>query len=198
MLAIALALGPGAHAAAAANAADADQPVRLAIDPEGSEVTFQMETTWHAVHGTARGITGTIVSEGDPFKDAAVTIVVDAATMETGNGRRDKTMHEDYMMTREWPRITFRSTAAPALLGKDAGSGVVSFELTGDLTIRSETRGVILSLAAQPDGDGWLVTGEHIVSLRDYGIPDPSIFLNRVADAVKVTFSVRARPESVH
>ena len=201
-LAIALALGPAAQAAAA------DQPVRLAIDPEGSEVTFLMETTWHEVHGTARGITGTIESAGGSlFADAVVTFVVDATTMETGNGRRDKTMHADYMMTSEWPRITFRSTAPPVLLGKDAGggavslgkepgadAGAVSFELAGDLTVRSETRGVILSLTARPDGDGWVVTGEHIVSLRDYGIPDPSIFLNKVQDAVKVTFSVRARP----
>ncbi len=167
------------------------------IDPEGSEVTFLMDTTWHAVHGVARGITGTIESAGGSlFVDAVVTVVVDATTLETGNARRDRTMHTEYMMTKEWPRITFRSTAPPVLLGMDPATGAadVSFELAGDLTIRSQTRGVILALTARPDGDGWIVTGEHTVSLRDYGIPDPSIFMNRVQDAVKVTFSVRARP----
>jgi len=197
----------GTPAPVADEAADTGAKV-FVVDPEGSEVTFLMETTWHEVHGTARGITGTIESAGGSlFADAVVTFVVDATTMETGNGRRDKTMHADYMMTSEWPRITFRSTAPPVLLGKDAGggavslgkepgadAGAVSFELAGDLTVRSETRGVILSLTARPDGDGWVVTGEHIVSLRDYGIPDPSIFLNKVQDAVKVTFSVKVRP----
>ena len=152
-----------------ADSAGADGPARLAVDPQGSEVTFLMDTTWHAVHGKARGISGTIESaKGSLFEDAVVTIVVDATTLETGNERRDRTMHGEYMITKEWPRVTFRSTAAPVLLGEAppaAGEprltegGVVSFELAGDLTIRAETRGVILSLTARPDGDGWVEIG---------------------------------------
>jgi polyisoprenoid-binding protein YceI len=209
----ALVLLTGTMAHASDEAASAHGGMIFLVDPQGSEVAFLMNTTWHAVHGKARGVSGTIESaKGALFEDAVVSIVVDATTLETGNTRRDKTMHADYMMTGEWPRIAFRSTAPPVLVGKDhpaspawkdmsgtSDEGVISLELAGDLTIRSETRGVILALTAVPDGDGWVVTGEHTVSLQDYGLPDPSIFLNRVQDAVKVSFTVRAHPaQSVH
>jgi len=187
----------GTPAPVADEAADTGAKV-FVVDPEGSEVTFLMETTWHEVHGKTHAITGTVESMGGGvFEDAVAKVVVDATTLDTGNKRRDKTMHNEYMMTSQWPRITFRSTAAPVRIDKDpnAPAGAISFELAGDLTIRSETRGVLLSLTARPEGEGWVVTGEHTVSLLDYGIPDPSMILNKVQDAVKVTFSVRVRPE---
>lgn len=173
-------------------------PKTFVVDPEGSEVTFLMQTTWHGVHGKTTAITGTIESAGGAvFEDAVAKVVVDATTLDTGNQRRDKTMHNEYMMTTQWPQVIFRSTAAPVRIDNvpDAPAGSISFELAGDLTIRSETRGVLLSLTARPEGEGWVVTGEHTVSLKDYGIPDPSIFLNKVQDAVKVSFSVRVFPE---
>lgn len=189
VIALALLLAGGARTHAA------DQPIRLTIEPAGSEVTFLMETTWHAVHGKATTIAGTIESSGTLFSDARVNVTVDATTLQTGNQRRDRTMHQEIMDTGQWPAIIFRSTAPPLLIEKDAAAGGdVTFELEGDLTIRAETRSVLLSLTARPDGKDWVVTGEHTVSLRDYGIPDPSIFLNKVQDAVKVSFTIRARP----
>jgi len=208
VLAALIAVGPDVTRASegepgpAAATAPTDRDVVYGIDPPGSGVTFVLRTTWHDVRGRSGGVTGTIRSRsGDLFDDAGVDVVVDATTMETGNARRDRKMHEEFLLTATWPVIRFRSGAPPHVIGRivegatEAGDAI-RFTLSGDLEIRGATRPVVLALTARREGEGWRVTGEHEVSLQEYGIPDPSILINRVRDTVTVSLSILAIPRN--
>ncbi len=172
------------------------EPATLELDPEGCEVGFLMRTTWHKVLGRATIVSGSIISEsGDLFTDGRVTVEVDAASIETGNERRDSTMRESHLETRAYPKITFISTAPPDIISTVSDSsgayGEVSFGLQGNLSIHGVTRRVILPVTARLDGVTWIMTGEVRVRLTEYDIPDPSIVVNRVQDEVLVTYKVR-------
>lgn len=169
---------------------------RLDLDPNASSVGFQLSTTWHGVEGKTSHVTGQITSpSGKIFEDGRVHVEVQAATLDTGNGRRDKTMRDDCLQTSRFPRITFASTGPPVTLSTvrdTAGKLVeVSFTTPGDLTIHGVTRQVSLPVTARAEGRAWEMTGEIGVKLSQFQIPDPSIVVNRVKDDVKVTFKVQ-------
>ncbi len=171
---------------------------KLSIVPGEGEVRFFMETTWHEVIGVTREVIGTIESAGgDPFTDGLVRVSIDAASLDTGNKRRNETMRGEYLETDRYPTIEFASTGSPAIVSTVTGAGgkytEVSLELTGDLTIHGETRRIRLPVVVTPEGAAWKVEGQLAVLLSDHAIPDPSLFVNRVKDEVTVSFSVKAR-----
>jgi polyisoprenoid-binding protein YceI len=172
--------------------------VRLEIDPAGSEVGFLLDTTFHTVEGRTKAVTGSVSSDsGDIFTDGRVSVEIEAGKLETGNGSRDKKMRETCLETGKHPKITFSSTAKPAIVSaaKDSAGGYKEVKVTvpGDLTIHGVKRAVSLPVEARHDATGWVITGKLPVKLSDYSIPDPSIFFNKVKDEVTVTFSVRVK-----
>lgn len=176
----------------------ASAPVRLEIDPAASEVGFQLDTTFHTVEGHTKAVTGSLSSaSGDIFADGRVSVEIEAAKLETGNGSRDKKMRESCLETGKHPKITFVSTAQPAIVSstKDPAGGYKEVKATvpGDLTIHGVKRAVRLPVEARHEASGWVVTGKIGVKLSDYSIPDPSIFFNKVKDDVTVTFTVRVK-----
>lgn len=184
-----------------ATAAAGATPARYEIDPERSEAGFVMQTTWHGVEGRTKAVSGAIVSEsGDLFADGRVSVVVQAAQLDTGNERRDKVMREDELETSRYPTIEFNSTRPPTLLSTvrnaDGGYTEVSLTLEGNLSVHGVTRATTVAVTARRDGEAWVMTGEVPVRLTDHKIPDPSIFLNHVQDEVKVVFSLRTKPPS--
>jgi polyisoprenoid-binding protein YceI len=61
----------------------------------------------------------------------------------------------------------------------------------GDLTIHGVTKKVEVAVEARRDGDGWVMKGSLVVKLTDYGVPDPSIAINKVKDDVDLGFEIR-------
>ncbi len=167
----------------------AEESVPIArVDRDRSEVAFRMRTTWHDVDGRAPIRIGSVHAQGDLFENARVWIEIDAAAMETGNTRRDRKMHEEVMGTGTWPLIRFASTRPAVVTLRDAQRTVL--ECAGTLEIRGRSREVTLAITVVPAEGGWRATGDHEVSLEAFGIPDPSIFLNRVRDAVQVRWDL--------
>jgi polyisoprenoid-binding protein YceI len=174
--------------------AQAGEAARWSADASGSRVGFVLHTFWHDVEGTTSTLTADLSSaSGDPLEDGAVTISVEAATLVTGIGRRDRKMREAHLEVDKYPLLTFHSTspprreASPAPPG-DNGAGVV---VEGDLTIHGVTRKISVPISARADGEGWSMKGSLVVRLSDYGVPDPSIAINKVKDGVDLSFEIR-------
>jgi len=180
------------------SASQASPAAPLELDPSGTEAAFQLATTWHAVEGHTRAVSGSLTSRsGDIFEDGQVSMEVDAASLETGNGMRDRKMRETCLETSKFPKITFVSTGPPVIRASkkdpDGGYREVTLEAPGDLTIHGVTRRVALPATARRDGTGWTFEGKFIVKLSDHSIPDPSILFNKVKDDVTVTFMAKLR-----
>ena len=77
-------------------------------------------------------------------------IVLQAATFKTDSDRRDRFVRERTLQTTEFPAISFRPTSVEGMPWPlDEASGEVEFTITGDLTIRDQTREVTWDVVAE-------------------------------------------------
>jgi polyisoprenoid-binding protein YceI len=178
-------LGVTHAAVAAAEAAGARRWTAV----EG-EAGFVLHTFWHDVEGTTRGVKAELTSaSGDPLADGVVKVVVDAASLETGIGRRDRKMREEHLETATYPTIEFHSTSPPG--GRTSAGEGKRFEVAGDLTLHGVTKPVTAPVEAKAAGEGWEFSGRLTIKMSDYQIANPSIALNKVRDEVEIHFRIR-------
>ena len=118
------------------------QAADFTIDPAHTYVSFAIN---HLGFSTMRGKfnqqTGTM--KYDPAgKTAEVNIEIDAASIDTGHGKRDDHLRSpDFLNAVENPTITFKSTAA-------TWNGDKLATVTGDLTILGVSKPVTLTVDA--------------------------------------------------
>ena len=199
MLAAALATAPPPSG----SAAPAPRPVppdlhHLALDPARSDVRFVLSTTWGYVQGNLKELSGEVVSaSGDPFTDGAVTIEMRAGSLTTDDDRRDRGLKAQQLAAGDHPVIRFVSTGHPEISSiarnPNGVARTASLLLAGDLTIRGVTRPVSLTLNARREAEGFVVSGETVVRMSEHGIPDPSVFYDKVQDTVAVGFDLFLR-----
>jgi len=110
-----------------------------ALDPAHTSVELSIRHMMVAtVRGRLRPLGGELhVDADDPFQ-SYVKVELDAASVDTGNPDRDKHLRSpDFLDSDRFPTITFRSVDV-----EDQGDG--SYLITGDLTVKGETRPVRL------------------------------------------------------
>ncbi|QPK79150.1 polyisoprenoid-binding protein [Corynebacterium lizhenjunii] len=140
------------------------------IDPAHTTIGFVAR---HAMVTKTRGHfgehTGTI-SVGESIADSSANVVVQAASIDTGNSDRDAHVRgEDFFDVERFPEITFATTAFDV---DQDGNGTV----TGDLTIKGITKPVTLKVDAEGLAEdhagntrfGFEATGK--INRTDFGI----------------------------
>ena len=116
----------------------ASQRTVWTIDPAHTSIEFSakhmMITT---VKGRIAGVEGRLeLDEADPTK-STVEVTMDPATLDTREPKRDDHLRSaDFLDVAQFPELTFRSKRI-----ERSGDG---FKVTGDLTIRGETREIVL------------------------------------------------------
>jgi len=155
------------------------------------------------VKGEFSGITGRI--EFDPSNVAAsgVEAVINAASVSTREPQRDRHLRSAaFLDVSRYPQLIFRSTSVAA--PRDH-----SYEVTGELTIRGETRPVLLhvdSLTPEiKDTDGFLRRGASAtarIDRREFGLMWNAVLESGgfvVGDDVEITIDLEmVRPASTH
>ena len=124
---------------------------RWEIDRLGTQIRFAVR---HLLFSKTRGrfsrVSGTVMVPDGDFSRAAVDVLIDASSIDTGVVRRDEHLRSaEYLDVNRYPHITF--TARRVVAEPDGLLRVV-----GALTIRSVTREV--TLAVEPTGstrDSW-------------------------------------------
>ena len=119
---------------------------KYTIDPAHSSIGFVARHLGFArVRGTFSDVTGTI--EVSPATGvASAEVVVAAASVDTGNERRDEHLRSaEFLDADAHPAITFRTTSVEAV-GDD------QLEVGGDLTVRGVSRELRLSVAVAGEG----------------------------------------------
>ena len=163
MLAAVLMVGAGTMAAQAQD---------WMIDKSHSEADFSVKHMGiSTVHGSFRGVSGTIRFEAGNPAAWNVEATIDVNTVDTGVGDRDKHLKSaDFFEVEKYPTMTFKSTSV-----KPEGEGYL---VTGDLTLHGVTKPVTLSMEApgkeQVGTDGKSVhrgfTATTKVSRQDFGL----------------------------
>lgn len=110
------------------------------IDKNHAETNFKIRHMGvSTVRGSISGVTGTVVwDEKNPDK-SSVDATIDATTVSTNNGMRDKDLRSaNFFNVEKFPTITFKSTSVARVDGK--------LQITGDLTLTGVTKSVTLDV----------------------------------------------------
>jgi polyisoprenoid-binding protein YceI len=147
---------------------------RWEMDPAHTQVEFKAK---HMMITTVRGrfsdVSGTIVVDENQPERSRVEVDIDARSIDTRSGDRDTHLRsDDFLDVEKHPKITFRSKR---IEGAHAEPGD-EFRVIGDLTIRGETREVVLDARYQGHGgDPWGGTRAGFeattkIDRRDWGL----------------------------
>lgn len=152
----------------------------------------------HTVKGRTNRVTGVVrgrcAADGSIAFEAGSAIEVEAASLDTGNPRRDRKMREESLGTATNPTIAFvPERAAPAVLppGKP---GALAWEVHGRLKIRGVERGARAVVTTITDGGALVVDGTFEVVWGDFSVPDPSVLFLRVQPSATAWFRLRLGP----
>ncbi len=160
------------------------------FDPAYSTVEFSIRNLWYTVHGRFQTVEGTIVLDGDDVSGSTVEASIRAASIHTGNKRRDEHLRsKEFFDVDSYPSIEFRSVRVTR--GKDRDS----LDLDGELTIKGKTSRVALAVnemdrSRSPRGEEFVyysATAE--IDRFDFGIDYGRAIIGR---KLKVTINVQA------
>ncbi len=122
--------------------------------------------------GRTNQITGALTVADTQVTEAE--FVVDMATIESDDSRRDNQFHGRIMSTDEFPTATFTLTE-PIELGTAAVEGAtVETRATGELMLRGVTNTVTFDVSARLENGKIGVLGSIPVIFADYGVANPS------------------------
>lgn len=141
------------------------------IDPTHSEIAFKVK---HLMISNVKGLfsefTGQVLTDGEDFSTAEISLTINPATINTGVADRDGHLKSaDFFDVENFNEITFTS-------GKLAKSGNDEFELTGELSIKGISQKVSLDvefggLMTDPWGNekaGFTINGK--INRKDFGL----------------------------
>ena len=199
VLALGLGIGPLLYAATQEDAAAAPtvqaQPsdVELVNDTDGtwtvttgSSAGYRVDEVLNGADVTVAGTTGqvsgsVVIADGD-LSTGEVT--VDVASISTDSGQRDSYFRSNVMDVGTHPTATF-AIRGPVDLPELSGTPV-TVPVTGDLTLRGQTRQVQADLAVVRTAEGVDVSGAIPVVFSDFGISAPDLGFVRVEDRGQV------------
>jgi polyisoprenoid-binding protein YceI len=126
--------------------------------------------------GTTNAISGTLTIQSDGTIDAANSkFVVDLATLQTDRSQRDNFVRRNILGTDQFPQAVFVPTQASGLATPLPQSGDVSFQLTGNLTIRDTTKPVTWDVSGQIQGGAFSGKATTSFKFEDFNLNQPRV-----------------------
>ena len=149
----------------------ADQRTVWQIDPKHTLVEFAVSyLTFTTVKGHFAGVSGTLRIDEDDMARSSVVVEMDAASLDTGEARRDMHLRsEDFLDVERFPTITFESTSVEPAMAEH-------WLMRGDLTIRGVTQSIVLETELKGRGrnpEGLDIAGYAArteINCHDFGV----------------------------
>lgn len=157
------------------------------LDATGTTLGFVARHTMASrVPGHFDEFDGSAHFDGDDPAKSSVRLTIKAASIHTGNQKRDEHLRTAFLDAEGHPVITFVSTAVRQL-------GGTGFEVVGDLSIRGVTKPVRVAVElvdARPGPDGFRAgfTGGVSLNRHDWGVNEN--FATRLMVSSKVTLQL--------
>jgi len=152
------------------------------FDKPHSEINFMADARLISAHGFFGSFEGDIQLDKNDWSNSSISITIDAASINTRNDRRDTHLKSaDFFDVGNSPKITFVTTKVTKVDDKN-------FSIAGDLTIRGNTKPVVVPLTVVfwGEGDGRF-RGTFNISRKEFGITYNSN-ANPIEDMVAVQF----------
>jgi polyisoprenoid-binding protein YceI len=148
-----------------------------------SKIEFHATSTFAKVVGVFHSWDADMKMPAGKFADASLVLEIDAASVSTGSGLRDKEVKgKNFFSVQEHPKIRFASKTITA------GDAPTKYHMDGELTIRGIAQKVPVSVMVlrQDDGHEW-IDGSFSFNRRDFEMTHNLPF-DKIANIVVVQF----------
>jgi polyisoprenoid-binding protein YceI len=151
------------------------------ISPAASEVRFELDEDLRGQRNTVVGTTNQIAGElsldlSQPLAVQVGTIRVNARTLETDNGFRNRAIQNRILQTGLFEFIDFTPTSIEGLPDRVESGDSVSFTMSGDLTLRDISRPVVFEVDVTLVSEDQLTgSAAAIVMREDFDLQIPSV-----------------------
>ena len=162
------------------------QQQTFTVNPASSSVGFALTGTGHEVHGTFHVSSGTIQFDRSAPKMSG-SIVVSAASGESGDNGRDKNMHQKVLETERFSDITFQPQSYAGSISPSGGS---SIQVSGIFTLHGTPHDLTVPMQVNIEGQNVTAKGSFVVPYVKWGLKDPSIFILKVAKEVHIDLNL--------
>ncbi len=166
--------------------AAAAQQQTFAVDPAASSVAFALTGTGHEVHGTFHVTSGTIQFDRSAAKMSG-TVVVSAASGDSGDKGRDKNMHTQVLDADHYADVTFQPQSYQGTL---APAGDSTVQVSGVFTLHGAPHDITVPMQIHIEGANLTAKGSFLVPYVKWGLKDPSIFILKVAKEVHIDMNL--------
>jgi polyisoprenoid-binding protein YceI len=155
------------------------------VDAARSEIVWEVDASFRSVRSRTRKMGGTakVVSVGEDGAELEGRLEIESASFDTGNPRRDRTLHEKSLASEEHPSIVF---VPRRIYRTSSWAEEEVLALEGDLSIRGVTKPVRIPVTLRRRGARLVVAGSTRLQWAEYGVPDPSSFLSKVRPDVQI------------
>lgn len=161
------------------------------IIPEQSQVRFSIYEEFNGAPTTVVGVTDQVAGEAAlNLSDLSQTILgeirINARTLVTDQDRRNTAIRNRILNTDRFEYITFQPREVIGLSGSAQPGQALTFQISGDLTIRDAVQPVVFDVTAVLDSENRIAgSAATTVQYRDFGILVPSVpFVANVGSAV--------------
>jgi polyisoprenoid-binding protein YceI len=141
--------------------------------------------------GRTSQVTGAIVLDGNGQVVAGESrFVINMASLESDSDRRDNFVRRNTLQTDAHPNVVFVPRSFTGLPWPLPESGAMQFRMTGDLTVRGETRPVTWEVMAQVSNGALRGEARTQFTFADFDITKPRVAsVLSVADDIRLEYS---------
>lgn len=142
--------------------------------------------------GKTNAITGSITIKPDGSIDSANSkFTVDLSTLQTDQAMRDNYVRRSILQTSQYPNAVFVPTQASGLPASIPQSGDISFQVTGNLTIRDVTKPVTWDVKGSIANDLASGTATTVFTFEDFNLTQPRVpVVLSVVDKITLTVTL--------
>jgi polyisoprenoid-binding protein YceI len=157
-----------------------------------SRIEFHATSTFGKTVGVFRSWDADLKMPTDNFADASLVLEIDAASVQTGNGLKDKEAKgKNFFSVKEYPKIRFVSKSVVP----DADPS--KLHMNAELTLRGITKPVSVAIILYPRENGLQhMEGDFSFDRRDFGMTHNVLF-DKIANTVQVQFRLDVRNVSI-
>ncbi|MDB5094704.1 MAG: hypothetical protein JWO85_2805 [Candidatus Eremiobacteraeota bacterium] len=161
----------------------------LDLDPAHSSVEFTLGAMLHTVRGTFAFKQGTIRFDSATGQ-ASGSVVVDLASGQSGNAKRDANMRTTVLDVQTYPLAVF----TPSRVQVQPANGKPSaLDVDGMLAIHGGSHAMTLHVTVEANGASMTAHTQFSIPYVQWGMKDPSTFLLHVGNTVEIDVTAVAQ-----